>query len=71
MADEVDQGNALAEHSLARAIASHRDADRLPRVGFCHNCDEPVPIDGLFCDSDCSDDWHARQRAARRQGAAS
>ena len=32
----------------------------LPPTGFCYNCDEPLPNERKFCDSDCRDDWQAR-----------
>ncbi|ECS8430932.1 DUF2116 family Zn-ribbon domain-containing protein [Salmonella enterica] len=39
----------------------NRDRYSLPEVGHCYNCGETVPY-GLFCDTDCRDDYEKRER---------
>lgn len=35
----------------------------LSACGKCHNCDEPLAVNILFCDVDCRDDFEKRQKA--------
>jgi hypothetical protein len=37
----------------------------LPFLGYCHNCDAPVPDGSRFCDADCRDDFQKREKACR------
>lgn len=48
----------------ARAIAAARNPlqRQLSPTGQCHNCEEPLAHDQLFCDQDCRDDWQKRDR---------
>lgn len=56
----------MADRDFAiRAALQRIEANRLKPRGTCHNCDEPLQGDQLFCDADCSADHELRQRAKR------
>jgi RNA polymerase-binding transcription factor DksA len=72
MSDPADDANETSDFHLQTSINRSRQAasspqmaDRLPRTGLCHNCDEPIAVDALFCDDQCSADWHKRQSMHR------
>jgi hypothetical protein len=69
--DVDDKATELEELDRESAMNLHRKraaAFRLPD-GQCANCDEPLPPNQHFCDSDCRDDYERRRRAAQRNGA--
>ena len=58
MADEIDRANDRAQQNLELSIrAASASAPRLPAIGSCYNCDEPVADPKRFCDAACRDDW--------------
>lgn len=65
--DDIDKGNEHAENMLDAQIKRVRSkaADGLRAIGQCWNCDEPAH--GLFCDSDCRDDYDRRARLSTTQ----
>jgi len=62
VADIIDDANDQAEMILAISLRERKPV--LPRIGCCHNCEHPLPMDRLFCDADCAQDWEKRE--ARR-----
>ncbi|EMJ2321931.1 hypothetical protein V7L32_002319 [Salmonella enterica] len=63
MADEIDIASDNERMRLSVALAE-RERHPLPETGHCHNCDEIISA-GLFCDTDCRDDYEKRERAQR------
>ena len=61
MADEADRAQQFEQIQLAQSLAFRRD-ESLPRVGRCHNCNEPLPPDALFCDDACEQDYQRLRR---------
>lgn len=68
MADIFDQASdremADREASIKEALRKVKAAT-LSATGQCHNCLEPLPSGGLFCDRDCSADHEQRMRLRR------
>lgn len=73
MADIADQAQSAEAINLAQALAEQQrraDHGRLPALGYCHYCGEPVP-DGLrFCDAECRDAWDYEAGLRRMRGVA-
>ncbi len=67
MADQLDQASDLEELQRQQSIAAHLATtdQRMKSTGQCHNCQEELQGDTLFCDSDCRDDYDKRTRARR------
>lgn len=65
MADEIDRAQDEIERATERALAAARRVQRLPDLGTCHYCGEPLR-GRLFCDAECRDGWE-RERAARQR----
>ena len=62
MADDVDIANDRAQQSLDLAIsAARRSGAYIQPNGQCYNCEAPLPCDLRFCDTNCRDDYQARQ----------
>lgn len=59
MSDEVDAANEQMEMALTSARL--RRNPTLPAIGQCYNCEETLKA-GVFCDSDCRDDYEKRTR---------
>lgn len=59
MSDEADVAN--EEMELTLASARSKRVPSLPAIGQCYNCEEPLKV-GVFCDSDCRDDYERRVR---------
>jgi hypothetical protein len=57
MADDVDIANQVAEEMIRESIANRKQEKKLPRIGVCHNCGEPVSEKQLFCDNYCAEDY--------------
>lgn len=71
MSDSIDSAVDKEEHLLAKAIEHQRlraATPELPRIGFCHYCNSPVPRGAIFCDSLCSKDFETEQAAFARNG---
>lgn len=72
--DEVDHANAQAEQYLALCLRSAAAVGpKLPAIGACHYCGEPVGPNALFCaspwpDDSCASDWEQEQRMRRIAG---
>jgi hypothetical protein len=62
--DEIDKANERAAQFLAHSLANAaRLQVALPSAnGHCLNCAETVATDERWCDTDCRDDWQARQQ---------
>lgn len=70
-ADVLDQASANEERERERALAAVRArAAAGPRpTGSCLWCDAGLADPrGLFCDSDCRDDWSRASNARQRNG---
>lgn len=67
MTDIFDQATEreMRDRELAIKLQLESAAPAMRRTGYCHNCDEPLPGDVLFCDSDCRSDYELRSRARR------
>lgn len=63
MADEVDIAHEIEIDQMNRLLAN-RTREKLPFIGLCHNCLEPLP-EAHFCDADCRDDYERRVRFKR------
>lgn len=70
MADEIDRAQERDAQFLADSLAAQQrraDHGRLPAMGYCHYCGEPVAGALRFCDAECRDEWD-REAALRRNG---
>lgn len=68
----MNEGDFSQEHEafMLSVALKNRQATKpatLQEINKCHSCEEPLTT-GLFCDSDCRDDYDARTAAARRRG---
>lgn len=61
MADEADIAGAHEERNIAQCIRTNRKPLGPVPNGRCHWCDEIVPDEARFCDTDCRDDWQREQ----------
>lgn len=58
----------LADQAQVQAAplntVDHKRPEGPAYIGHCLNCgpDVPLPAPQRWCDSDCSNDWHQRQR---------
>lgn len=72
MGDHLDRTQQDMDFHLSVALKNAKSAfanRELQVNGRCHNCDEYLEDPrGLFCDSDCSCDWHKEQAAKKRAG---
>ncbi|MEN4571750.1 hypothetical protein ABEG61_12625 [Pantoea agglomerans] len=65
MSDELDQAAALEE--LERTIAlANRKRPKMKFTGACYNCEESVDK-GLFCCSECREDYERIERAKQHR----
>lgn len=65
MGDLLDATDAIEQAILDQRIAAIRNQGReLYPIGRCHWCDEDFApnVQLLFCDTDCSDDYHKYHR---------
>jgi hypothetical protein len=60
MGDIIDQANERAEQFLAHSLSQAAGGRKMKPSGQCYNCEEPLPDQQVFCDSDCRDDWQLR-----------
>jgi hypothetical protein len=63
--DQIDQANELAEMERTAAAAIRKPY--LPAIGSCHFCSHNLSY-GVFCDSDCRDDYEKAERSRVRCG---
>ena len=69
--DPMDRATELEELERQSAMNLHRAQaarDRLRPVGTCHNCQDQLKTNALFCDQSCRDDWERRRAAKLRNG---
>lgn len=64
----IEQAEENIRRALEVSISNIRSTPRLPAVGYCHNCSEPLEGAKLFCDADCNSDWEHRRRLATVRG---
>jgi RNA polymerase-binding transcription factor DksA len=66
MADDADLAQKHSEQleDIQRQQIKERASKReLYPNGYCHECEEAVPEERLFCDIDCRDIYEKRRRA--------
>lgn len=69
MADEIDSVSSKEDDIKNRNIEQIRKAAKTREVevkGACLFCDEPLPVDRRWCDSDCRDAWEKEKGVDRR-----
>jgi hypothetical protein len=71
MSDEADIATEIIELSRMAAIEACRRQPALPAKGSCWFCDEALPPQQKFCDSDCASDYELERAARMRAGRAS
>jgi hypothetical protein len=57
-----DQAESMEQ--LDRDVCMKYRKPELVRIGFCHNCSEPIN-DGVFCSPECREDAEQRERFNR------
>lgn len=62
MADEADRAQELQEAALEIALRKQKSKLTLHATGRCLWCSEPTGSEGLFCDSDCRDDYEKSKK---------
>jgi hypothetical protein len=60
VSDVIDQANDRAQQFLDHAIGNAAIVRKLKPCGLCFNCEETLPAEQVFCNSDCRDDWQLR-----------
>ncbi len=70
-ADPLDHALDMQEQAVSYAIQSIRNNSNRRELypkGICHWCDEPFSgePERLFCDEDCSGDYHKHKRLTQR-----
>ena len=68
MADDADRAQDQIEAELAHARSAAQTKLKLLPMGQCHNCDEPLRGEKLFCDQECAEDFEKRERAQAFRG---
>ncbi len=67
--DDIDKASKTEAFLLRNSIeASRKRKEHTPTyTGFCHYCDEPLPNNQIFCDSDCRNDyeWHKKLKSQK------
>ncbi|MCL1124212.1 hypothetical protein [Shewanella surugensis] len=64
MSDCADRAAAQEQLNINVAMANRVKTPRLPKIGRCHNCHEPIAKP--FCDADCRDGYEQRKRVSRQ-----
>ena len=62
MADEADKAQELQEQALQIALGKQKSKPKMNATGRCLWCSEPTGERGLFCDSDCRDDYEKSKK---------
>ncbi|HRH80607.1 MAG TPA: hypothetical protein PLW81_06140 [Thiobacillaceae bacterium] len=73
MSDEIDRTQERDQQFREHALGEQRrraDHLRLPAIGACHYCGEPVLDARRFCGPECRDDWDHEQARRRAAGGA-
>lgn len=70
MSDEADIAAETIELARMAAIEACRRQPSLPAKGSCWFCEEELPPNQKFCDSDCAADFELEQAAMMRAGRA-
>lgn len=68
MSDHADNADSKIYKTIAAGLAAVRRAPELQPDCHCHFCDEAVPAERVFCDTDCRDDYEREQAALHRAG---
>lgn len=55
MADDADYASLNQE--IQNELALKNRPKPLRYLGWCRNCEEPLPHPKVFCDKDCGDDY--------------
>lgn len=58
--DLADLADKETENFYQESVNKRRTSDRLPSIGVCYNCEEPVGKGKVFCNADCADDYRKR-----------
>jgi len=66
VSDEADQAQDAQDKMLSAALKKRNPV--LEKIGVCHFCEQPVGLNALFCDSDCSKDYEAELAWKKRVG---
>lgn len=66
--DPSDHASELEQRERDILLAQHKERAKhaLQPTGYCYNCEEPVEK-GLFCNSDCRDDFEFRQKMEKHR----
>lgn len=56
MADAADKAAELQAAEIASSVKAASETTRLARTGKCHNCEDPVGPEQIYCDNECADD---------------
>jgi hypothetical protein len=72
MADFADLASDLTDLQIEEALDKQREKarierSRMPFIGCCYNCEEPVGAQAHFCDADCREDWVKRSYQERQK----
>jgi hypothetical protein len=68
MSDEADIAEENIELDRLAAIEACRRQPSMPAKGSCWFCDESLPPQQKFCDSDCAADFEREQASLMRAG---
>lgn len=70
MADFADKASELQAAEIEASLAAAKKATGLARTGRCHNCDEEVEPEQIYCDGECAEEHEyilSRRRANGRR----
>lgn len=73
MSDIIDRAQVTVDLNFAEAMQEQRrraEAERLPAIGCCHYCGEPLLDARRFCSTECRDAFDYEAGLRRMQGAA-
>lgn len=68
--DEADLAQDHIEKTLALQIAQARAKAAQQPSGECLNCGEPLGEGRRYCNSECREDFEAREKGRQRSGSA-
>ena len=67
--DIIDISSEKEAVMLAAQIQqASKNSNKIVPKGTCHYCDEDIPKERLFCNSDCSHDYDKEQMLRKRLG---
>jgi len=68
MSDHADSVESNIYRTIAADLAAARRAP-LPQPDCrCHICDDPITVEFLFCNKECTDDFQCEFDTVRRSG---